>query len=87
MQAAVFQPATAQVGAEFAGDEGGEPVAAALVGQEGLEMALKGAVEDGVLGPMALVARGADQGHELGPGAAAMPGRSGGGGPAKSRTW
>ena len=40
VHAAVFDPATAQVGAEFAGDEGGQPVAAALVGsagQEGLE--------------------------------------------------
>jgi hypothetical protein len=37
VQAAVFEPATAQVGAEFAGDEGGEPVAAALVGRAGQE--------------------------------------------------
>jgi hypothetical protein len=84
MHATVFEPAAAQVGAELAGDEGGEPVAAALVGgagQEGLEMALEGAVEDRVLGSMALIARGrTDQGHEPGPGAAAMPGRSGGGG-------
>ena len=33
----VLEPATAQVGAEFAGDEGGEPFAAALVGSAGQE--------------------------------------------------
>ena len=90
VHAAVLEPATAQIGAQFPGDEGGEPVAAALVGsagQEGLDTALEGAVEDGVLGPMALITRGADQGHEPGPGAAAMPGRSGGGGAEKSRAW
>jgi hypothetical protein len=31
----VLQPATAQVGAELASDEGGEPVAAALIGGAG----------------------------------------------------
>jgi hypothetical protein len=49
MHAPVLEPAAAQVGAELAGDEGGEPIAAALIGsagQEGLEMALEGAVED-----------------------------------------
>jgi hypothetical protein len=42
VQAPVFEAAAAQVGAELAGDEGGEAVAAALVGgrQEGLKMAL-----------------------------------------------
>jgi hypothetical protein len=57
----VLEAATAQVGAELPGDEGGEPVAAALVGsagQEGLEMALEGAVEDRVFGAMALIAGG-----------------------------
>ena len=52
MHAPVREQATAQIGAEFAGDEGGEPVAAALVGgqgQEDLGMALEGAVKDGVL--------------------------------------
>ena len=91
MHALVLEPATAQVGAEFAGDEGGEPVATALdggAGQESLEMGFEGAVEDGVLGSMALIARGrADQGHAPGPGAAAMPGRSGAGVPEKSRPW
>jgi hypothetical protein len=60
VHAPVLEPATAQVGAEFAGDEGGEPVAAALVGgpgQEGFEMALEGAVKDGVLGSVALIGR------------------------------
>jgi len=84
MHAPVLEPATAQVGAELAGDEGGEPFAAVLVGsagQEGPEMALEGAVEDRVLGSMALIAWGrADKSHEPGPCAAAMPVRSGGGG-------
>jgi len=87
----VLEAATAQGGAEFAGDEGGEPVAAALVGgagQEGLEMALEGAVEDGVFGAMALIARGrADQSHEPGPCAAAMPGARAARVPEKSRAW
>lgn len=84
MHAIVLEPATAQVGAELACDKGGEPFAAALfgsAGQEGLEMTLEGAVEDRVLGSMALIARGrADQSHEPDPCAAAMPVRSGGGG-------
>src|SRR5262247_1508901 len=60
MHAPVLEAATAQVGAEFTGDEGGESVAAALVrgpGQEGLKMALEGAVQDGVLGAVALIGR------------------------------
>jgi hypothetical protein len=67
MHAPVFEAATAQVGAEFAGDEGGEAVAAALIGspgQEGLEVAIEGAIEDGVLGVMALIGRrGTEPGH------------------------
>jgi hypothetical protein len=67
VQATVFEATAAQVGAEFAGDEGGEPVAAALVGspgQEGLEVAIEGAIEDGALG-----GDGADRsaGHRAGP--------------------
>src|SRR5262245_54661346 len=60
VHAPVLGAATAQVGAEFTDDEGGESVAAALVrglGQEGLKMAFEGAVQDGVLGAVALIGR------------------------------
>ena len=67
MHAPVLEAATAQVGAEFTGDEGGESVAAALVrgpGQEGLKMALEGAVQDSVLRSVALIGRrGTEPGH------------------------
>lgn len=67
-----------QVGAEFEGDEGGEPVvAAALVGgpgQKGLQMALKGAVKHGVLGSVALIGgRGIEPATSVS-GAARVPG-------------
>ena len=58
----MLETATAQVGAELAGDEGREPFAAALLGsagQEGFEMGREGAIEDRVLRPMALIAWGA----------------------------
>jgi hypothetical protein len=78
MDAAMLEAATTQVGAELAGDESREPMAAVLVGgtgQEGVEMGLEGAVEDGVLRSMALIAGGrGEDGHEPAPGAAAMPG-------------
>jgi hypothetical protein len=72
VHAAVLEPTTAQVGAELAGDEGGKSFAAPLLrgaGQQGLEMALQGAVEDRVLWAVALIARGElGQAISLGPG-------------------
>ena len=59
VEAPVFEDAAAQVGAQLAGDEGGQP--GALVpgggGQEAIQMGLEGPVQDRVLGLAALIGR------------------------------